>query len=161
MRRLRPIDLDNAADVRDVLDLNEREVHWLSPLDEDGLRRLTGLADRADIVEVDGARAGFVICLAPGTSYDSPFYRWHSEHYPDFYYLDRVVLHEQWRRQGLAGFGYDELEAVARPHGRMALEVSQDNAASLAFHRGRGYVEVGELEDAPGHRVVLMIKDLA
>lgn len=160
MPKLRPIDLDAVADVREVLDLNARDVHWLSPMDEDRLRVLVELADRADILEVDDNPAGFVICFGPDAKYDSPFYRWHAEHYADFYYLDRIVLNERLRRQGLASFMYDELETVAREHGRMNLEVSIGNEASLAFHRNRGYVDVADLEDAPGHLVTLMVKEL-
>ncbi len=65
------------------------------------------------------------------------------------------------RRRGLAGFVYDAMEDVARPFGRMTLEVNVDppNLGSLAFHERRGYVEVGRLGD-PGHVVGLMAKEL-
>jgi uncharacterized protein len=139
------------ADVAAVLALNERNVVLLAPLDAARLDELHGWADRVDVVDVDGAFAGFVITFGPGSAYDSENYRWFTDRHGDgFYYLDRIVLHEDFRRRGLGGFVYDEVEGTARKHGRMALEVNlvPRNDASLAFHRSRGYVEVGRLGDA-------------
>ncbi len=156
---LRPI---SEADVPAVLALNHRFVDLLSPLDAERLLWLVGLADHADVVEVDDQVAGFVLTMAPGAAYDSENYRWHAERYDDaFYYLDRIVIAEEMRRRGLAGFVYDAMEDVAGRFGRMTLEVNVDppNLGSLAFHEGRGYVEVGRLGE-PGHVVGLMAKEL-
>ena len=149
-------------DVPAVLDLNARNVQALAPLDEARLHALNAIADMFHVVEVDGRFAGFVVTFAPGTSYDSENYRWFSErHGSGFYYLDRIVLHEDLRRHGLGSFVYDEVEAVAKPFGRLALEVSMEplNEVSLAFHHGRGYVELGRLRDG-AHEVLLMEKTL-
>ncbi len=161
MLRLRPLDLDDAAGVSAVLALNERNVVALAPLDEARLRVVHALADRFDVLDVDGAFAGFVVTMGPGSTYDSENYRWFGERRDDFYYLDRIVLHEDFRRQGLGGRVYDEVEAVAAAHGRLALEVNvvPRNDASLAFHAGRGFLEVGRLGD-PDHLVALMEKPL-
>jgi uncharacterized protein len=158
---LRPL---RDTDVSDVLALNERNVVKLAQLDEDRLQRLHEWADRFDVIDVDGRFAGFVITFAPGTPYDSANYRWFTErHRADggFYYLDRIVLHEDFRRRGYGGRVYDELESVAAPYGRLALEVNllPRNDASLAFHERRGYKEVGRLGDEE-HLVSLMEKPL-
>ncbi len=148
------------ADVAAILALNARNVVKLAPMDAARLDELRGLADRVDVVDVDGGFGGFVITFGPGTTYDSDNYRWFTDRHGDgFYYLDRIVLHEDFRRRGLGGFVYDEVEAIARKHGRMALEVNlvPRNDASLAFHRARGYVEVGRLGDED-HLVSLLEK---
>ncbi len=148
------------ADVAAILALNARNVVKLAPMDAARLDELRGLADRVDVVDVDGGFGGFVITFGPGTTYDSDNYRWFTDRHGDgFYYLDRIVLHEDFRRRGLGGFVYDEVEAIARKHGRMALEVNlvPRNDASLAFHRARGYVEVGRLGD-DDHLVSLLEK---
>ena len=148
------------ADVAAILALNARNVVKLAPMDAARLEELRGLADRVDVVDVDGGFGGFVITFGPGTTYDSDNYRWFTDRHGDgFYYLDRIVLHEDFRRRGLGGFVYDEVEAIARKHGRMALEVNlvPRNDASLAFHRARGYVEVGRLGD-DDHLVSLLEK---
>ena len=149
------------SDVPRVLALNEAEVKMLAPMDELRLRLLHDVAHQFAVIDVDSTFGGFVVTFAPGTDYDSENYRWFTERHGEhgFYYLDRIVLHEDFRRQGLGGFVYDALEPVAARHGRMALEVNvvPRNDASLAFHERRGYVEVGRLGD-PGHLVALMEK---
>ena len=158
MPELRPL---RDTDAADVLALNDANVVKLAPMDEPRLHELRRLADRFDVLEVDGALAGFVVTFAPGTAYDSENYQWFSERHPSFYYLDRIVLHERFRRRGLGGFVYDEIERVATPYGRLDLEVNlvPRNDASLAFHARRGYVEVGRL-GADDHVVSLMEKPL-
>jgi uncharacterized protein len=155
---LRPL---RDTDVADVLMLNEANVVKLAAMDEARLHELRAIADRFDVLDVDGAFAGFVITFVSGTAYDSENYRWFSERHDRFYYLDRIVLHEGFRRRGLGGFVYDEVERVAAPYGRLVLEVNlvPRNDASLAFHALRGYVEVGRLGD-DGHLVSLMEKTL-
>ena len=156
---LRPI---GDADLPAVLALNHRFVEWLSPLDVERLAWIIGLADRAEVLDVDDEVGGFVVTMRPGSDYDSENYRWFAEHYgPDFYYLDRIVVAEHLRRRGLARFVYDAVEQAAREYGRMTLEVNVDppNEGSLAFHTGRGYREVTRL-GPPGHVVSLMVKDL-
>jgi predicted GNAT superfamily acetyltransferase len=155
---LRPV---TDADVPLVLALNERNVTALAPLEEDRLRALSRLADRFDVLEDDGAFAGFVVTFTPGVDYDSENYRWFGRRHESFYYLDRIVLDERVRRRGLGTFVYDELEKVAAAYGRMTLEVNLEprNHVSLAFHARRGYVEVGRLGDE-GHLVSLMEKSL-
>ena len=158
MPDLRPL---RDTDVTDVLGLNQANVTALAPMDEARLHELRGLADRFDVVDVDGVFAGFVVTFASGTSYDSENYRWFSERHRQFYYLDRIVLADDFRRRGLGGFVYDEVERVAAPYGRLSLEVNlvPRNDASLAFHDRRGYVEVGRLGDEE-HLVSLMEKPL-
>ncbi|MCW2850133.1 MAG: family N-acetyltransferase [Marmoricola sp.] len=154
---LRPV---SAEDHADVLALNERNVELLAPLDEDRLDYLLGIADTAAVIDVDGAFAGFVITFASGSSYDGENFGWFTARFADFSYLDRVVIHEDFRRRGLGSEVYDELESTSgRP--LFALEVNLDppNDASLAFHHARGFVEVGQRVSG-GHLVSLFLKTL-
>ena len=158
MPDLRPL---RDTDAADVLLLNDRNVRKLAAMDEARLHELRDLADRFEVLDVGGAFAGFVITFAPDTAYDSENYRWFSARHKRFYYLDRIVLHEDYRRRGLGGFVYDEIERVAAPYGRLSLEVNlvPRNEGSLAFHAARGYVEVGRLGDEE-HLVAMMEKSL-
>ncbi|MCW2711466.1 MAG: family N-acetyltransferase [Marmoricola sp.] len=154
---LRPISL---ADHGEVLALNERNVELLAPLDEDRLVQLVGLADTGHVIDVDGAFAGFVITFASGSAYDGENFGWFGDRFDDFCYLDRVVIHEDFRRRGLGSQVYDELESTC---GRslFALEVNLDppNDASLAFHHARRFVEVGQRVSS-GHLVSMFLKTL-
>jgi len=147
------------ADVEPVLALNERYVHLLAPLDAERLAMLASVG-RVDVVRVEDAFAGFVITFRSGADYDSGNYAWFSERYDEFAYLDRIVLHEDFRRRGLGSLVYDEIEARATP-GPLTLEVNilPPNEPSLAFHRGRGFEAVGErvIDD---HTVTMMVKQL-
>lgn len=159
MSVLRPI---QPADHPQVLAWNHAHVELLAPLDETRLVALLGWTDLAGVITHAGADVGFVLTFAAGTAYDSSNYRWFSDRYDAFYYLDRVVVDPSVRRAGIGTRLYDEIEDRARGLAPvMCLEVNLDppNEPSLAFHRRRGYVEVGQdLYD--GHLVSLMVKEL-
>jgi len=71
------------------------------------------------------------------------------------------VIHEDFQRRGLGTFVYDELEGgCGRPVFALEVNIDPPNEPSLAFHRGRGFVEVGR-SDASGHLVALMVKQLS
>lgn len=156
----RPI---TAADHDAVLEWNRSHVELLAPLDRDRLVELLGWSHQAVILRQDGADAGFVLTFAAGSPYDSEHYRWFAERHDAFVYLDRVVVDPAFQRTGLGTRAYDALERSAREVApTFCLEVNLDppNEPSLAFHRGRGYREVGQ-DGAPGHVVSRMEKDLS
>jgi predicted GNAT superfamily acetyltransferase len=156
---LRPI---TPADHAKVLVWNQQHVELLAPLDEARLVTLLGWSDLGAVISVDGRDLGFVLCFGPDSAYDSPNFRWFAERQDRFYYLDRVVVDPSARRTGVATRAYDEIEDRARQVAPvMCLEVNLDppNEPSLAFHRRRGYVEVGR-DEATGHLVGLMVKEL-
>src|SRR4051812_45511257 len=81
--RLRPVE---DADVPAVTSLNESHVPKVASADEARIAYLRHLADRFDVIEVDGRVAGLVVTFMPGSSYDSANYRWFSERLgSDFY----------------------------------------------------------------------------
>ena len=152
------------ADHPAVLALNERNVDLLAPLDEPRLVQLVEWAETAAALDVDGAFAGFVLTFGSGSPYDGENFAWFSERYPDFTYLDRVVIHEDFRRRGLGTLVYDELEgACGRALFTLEVNIDPPNEPSLAFHRARGFTEVGRRTfPHPGgdHDVTMMVKHL-
>ena len=156
MSVLRPITPDDHAR---VLDWNESNVSVLAPLDEARLLTLLGWADLGCVICPEGHDVGFVLTFASGTAYDSANYAWFAERGVR---LGRVVVDASVRRTGIASRVYDEIEDRARLVAPvMCLEVNLDppNDPSLAFHRGRGYREVGQ-DRVTGHLVSLMVKEL-
>jgi uncharacterized protein len=155
---LRPITPDDHAA---VVALNERHVHLTAPMDEERLVELAAAAEHADVIEVDGSFAGFVITFGSGAAYDGTHFTWFAERYDDYCYLDRIVIHEEFQRRGLGSFTYDQLEgSCGRPVFALEVNIDPPNEPSLAFHRARGFVEVGRT-DASGHPVSLMVKQLS
>jgi len=123
----------------------------ITPVDEFAalvaLSRLTLVAD-------DGAPAGFVIALAPGADYASENYRWFSARSSDFLYVDRIVLAERLRGQGVGPRLYAAVEETARADGlrevTCEVNVRPANPGSLAFHAREGFAEVGRQETKGG-----------
>jgi predicted GNAT superfamily acetyltransferase len=160
------------GDAEAVLSLNQSHLDSVGPLDARRLEWLVGLTDVC-LVAVVGAAVtsaqvgsetvvGYVLVLPPGTAYDSPNYRWFSERYDSFSYLDRVVVADGHQRMGIGRLLYDAVEARARERGRMTLEVYAEppNATSLNFHAARGYLEVGRLLQANGKTCAMLVKEL-
>lgn len=131
-----------------ILQLNADHVDLLSPLDDARLAMLESVG-RVEVIDVDGLVAGFVVTVPAGTAYDSELYRWFSERYVDYLYLDRVVVADEFRRRGIADAVYDEIGSRSARHGLFTLEVNSEppNEPSLAFHRRRGFQSVGEVRD--------------
>jgi len=154
---LRPI---TPADHAAVLAWNQDHVELLAPLDQALLEHLVACSDTAAAITHAGRDVGFVLTFAAGAGIDGVNYTWFSERHPAFLYLDRIVIDPSARRTGVASRVYDRLEARAAELGPvLCLEVNLDppNEPSLAFHRARGFVEVGQHE-ANGHLVSLMEK---
>jgi len=148
-----------------VLAINEANVPEVSSLDLDRLAFLVDESDMALVVDVDTpsgtAIAGFCLVLGPGSSYQSVNYRWFMDRYDDAMYLDRVAFDAAFQGRGLGTALYTEVhERVSAVNGmnRWTLEVNADppNVPSLAFHAGRGFVEVGQQHTPYGITVSLM-----
>ncbi len=157
--RLRDV---TAADRPRLLELNAESVQMLSELDEQRLDFILSLAGRSLVAELDGEIAGFAIAIAQGTGYDSDNYRWFSERYERFLYLDRIAVDAGRRRHGLGAALYEAMEETAAASGRMVCEVNVEppNEVSLAFHRARGYREVGRLAHGTVRTVALFSKEI-
>ncbi|MDX6276356.1 MAG: uncharacterized protein QOJ72_484 [Nocardioidaceae bacterium] len=132
-------------DFDSIVDLNQNALEGVGPLDNEGLSLLVKMSDQALVVDHgDGDIAGFVITLPPGAEYDSSRYRWFEDKLVDNYvYLDRIVVSDDHRREGVASRLYEEVEGELP----IALEVYETNDISLAFHESRGFEEVGALTD--------------
>jgi len=134
-------------DFRAILGLNAESVHFLSPLDEARLLRLHAQAAYNRVVEIDGAAAAFLLVLREGADYDSPNYRWFAQRYPQFLYIDRIVVAADRQGHGLAAMLYDDLLAFAKTTGVETLTCEFDldppNPASAKFHAHYGFREVG------------------
>lgn len=161
-----------AGDAETVLSLNQSHLDSVGPLDARRLEWLVGLTDvclvavvgeTVGVVMASETVVGFVLVLSPGTAYDSPNYRWFTERYDSFSYLDRVVVADSHQRTGIGRLLYDAVEARARERGRMTLEVYAEppNVTSLAFHASRGYLEVGRLPQANGKTCAMLVKELS
>jgi len=147
---IRPIEPD---DIDTIVDLNQGALEGVGPLDYESAALLVKQADQALVLDDDGDVAGFVITLPTGATYDSSRYEWFEDRLDDYVYLDRIVVADTHRRQGVASRLYDAIESDLP----VALEVYDTNVPSLEFHRRRGYQKVGQLRHA-GKTNLMLVK---
>ena len=147
----------STADHAAILEMNNLAVPAVNPHDADSLVELLAMADRTWVVDDEGALGGLLVAFAPGAGYRSRNYRWLSERYGNFGYVDRIVVAETHRRLGLAGRLYAALAEHAGTSGRERLlcevNVQPPNPQSIAFHEADGWRAVQDLEHGPGEVV--------
>lgn len=156
---MRPID-DNTFDA--ALALNNRFAADLSFATAESFRTLIEGAFYARWTE---GLEGFVIAFCEGATYQSPNYRWFSERYPRFVYVDRIVVRPEARGGGHARSLYGDLFEVARRSGRSLIgcEINAvpPNPGSDAFHARLGFDVVGEaLLEGGAKRVRYLVHEI-
>ncbi len=126
--------INNAA-LPDIGEVNIHKAQWLVEN-----AAIPGLA------LVDGQAAGMVVVLSDKCGYDSDFYRWFTNRYDNFLYIDRIVVAAWARGRGVAKHIYQSIEQAASEKGMaIAADVYCDppNVPSLNLHRSMGFEEVG------------------
>ena len=102
----------------------------------------------ASFVRAEAQGLALLVGFAEACSYDNDNFRWLKRCYSRFNYIDRVVVSEKARGQGLARRLYGLFEEVTRTDGRERLvcEINAvpPNPASDAFHTALGVRPVGE-----------------
>lgn len=151
-------------DLAAIAMLNRGAVPAVGEVDDAELWRLVSRSS-GTFVAVDGdAVVGFVLAFGPGADYHSPNYRFFADRYPEFQYVDRVVVDPSYARQGIGARLYDAVDELAATTGSPVVtaevNVRPPNPASLAFHAARGFVGVGEQDTEDGaKRVRLLVRE--
>ncbi len=153
------------ADFPSILALNAESVHFLSPMDASRLAHLHAMAPYHRVFEQHTQVVAFLLAFREGTGYDSVNYQWFASRYPQFLYIDRVVVSTTQQGQGLGAALYDDLFAWARQAGLTHIAAEYDveprNLISERFHARYGFSEVGAQWVAGGRkRVSMQIADL-
>ena len=128
-----------------ILRLNTQFVHWLSPLNQDDLEALLGVATYAKQIN-DGHAV--LIGYRHDVEYDHKNLRWLRARFNKFHYIDRVIVDDRAHGQGLARLLYDDFARVAHEENlkRVVCEVNTkpDNPGSHAFHLKMGFKGIGD-----------------
>ncbi len=158
IRDVREQDLDA------VLALNNAAGRSILALSASQLRYFYVHAEYFRVAEIDGHLAGFLIALREGGQYTSPNYRWFCTHYPQFVYIDRIVIANAYRRHGLGRVFYCDVHSYAEVRvPLLACEVFLEpgDDVVLLFHGTYGFQEVGQQRmGADGPKVSLLARDL-
>jgi uncharacterized protein len=153
------------SDLERIVQINAANVPEVGAVDAD---RMAFIVDHSPIalgVELEGTVVGFCLVLAAGAPYDSVNYRWFTDRYDRFMYLDRVAFAADARGQGLGTLLYGEVDRLMQGHDdvdHLALEVNVDppNEGSLRFHARLGFVEVGQQDTPYGIRVSMQLRSV-
>ncbi len=151
------------SDVESIAIINAANVPAVGEADEAHLAHLLEQASIALGAELRGEVVGFCIVLAPGADYGSVNYRWFSERYSSFAYLDRVAVTETHRGLGIGAALYGEVErrlGASVPWFVLEVNLRPRNDGSLRFHARQGFEEVGQQETGYGTLVSLLAKPL-
>ncbi|HRD99944.1 MAG TPA: GNAT family N-acetyltransferase [Ilumatobacteraceae bacterium] len=159
------------GDVDACVGLNNASIPAVSEIDVAGLQRLVDQSAASLVVVDDDPHhgrqddvVGFCIVLGPGVDYGSVNYRWFSERYDDFAYLDRIVVADHYRNNGAGAALYGEVErrlAAVAPWLLCEVNLRPRNDGSLRFHARLGFTEVGQQDTNYGITVSMLAKPLA
>ena len=152
------------ADAAPVLGLNNAAVPAVNAHDEASLFALLAASSHALAVVHDDAPGevlGFAVLFGVDADYASENYRWFSARSESFLYVDRIVVSDQARNQGLVALLYTAIFAAARAAevGQVFCEVNiaPPNPRSLAFHSRLGFEPIGEQSTKGGTVVVSLL----
>ena len=152
-------------DYPEILKLNQKDVEMLSPLDDNILSKMDELSEIFQVIEQDNKVVAFILAFKDGCDYWSDNYRWFLDNYTNFIYIDRIVIDENYRREGLAcklyEFTFDY--ALKNNNDLICAEIDIEpeyNLPSMRFHKKMGFREVGTRISKQTLTVSLQIKEI-
>jgi uncharacterized protein len=149
------------SDFDNVLALNQELVHFLSDLDMNKLIHLCDESDLQLVVEEKGKFVGFLLAFREGADYDSINYTWFESHYPQFLYVDRVVISPDAQSGGMGKVLYDEIFRYAREIGVPVVTAEYNvipaNEISEKFHARYGFEELARQQTTDGKKIVALV----
>lgn len=136
-----------ANDAAAILALNEEFVHFTSPMSAARYEYLRAMSSFHRVIEEDGRVLAFLLAMREGSPYESPNYKWFSQRYDRFLYVDRIMVSGSAHGRGLGREMYQDIFSHARASGipRITAEfyTTPPNEVSRRFHERFGFKEVG------------------
>ena len=148
-----------ASDIPKIHSINESAVPHVNSISIEEFESFLPKSSFFLVIEDEAKNlAGFMIVLGPGQVYDSENYRYFSEHYERFDYVDRIVIAEGFRGRGFGTALYDFLTKHSiQPRITCEVNIDPPNRESLQFHGRLGFKEVAEQESENGKKWVRLL----
>jgi len=143
------VSLRNATemDFPAIVQLNDDEVQHTSPMDIERLEQLDRLSCFHKVATIDGTIAAFLLAMRHDAPYVNDNFSWFVARYPEFVYVDRVVVAASFSGRKLGSRLYTDLFEFARqnrvPVITCEYNIVPPNEPSRRFHDKFGFEEVG------------------
>ena len=79
-------------DLEHLLELNQSNLPHVGSITQSEMEYLHRQAIYFPVAEFNGQTAGFLIAFDPEADYNSLNFLWFKEHYPNFVYIDRIII---------------------------------------------------------------------
>jgi predicted GNAT superfamily acetyltransferase len=140
LSRIRPF---QTQDLHPIWRINQANTPAVGSLELAQLEQVVEQSKVALVVEQGSEILGFVICMAPDSTYTSPNFLFFAKRYERFLYIDRVAVAEPSRGQGLGRRLYQALQEQSPDPLACEVNTVPLNQSSLDFHAKLGFVPVG------------------
>lgn len=147
-----------------VVAVNNAAGPSILPMDLAKARFFWEHAEYFRVAEQDGHVTGFLVALSQDAPHDSPNFLWFRERYPEFLYIDRIVIARPRRGGGRGRAFYADVQSFAEVRSPLlACEVflQSGNDPALLFHGSFGFREVGQnVMPGTGIRASMLLKEM-
>ncbi len=147
-----------ADDFGAIVALNEREVQQTSAMDLQRLHELARMSCYLKVAETDGRVAAFLLAMREGAPYQNDNYGWFGARFPQFLYVDRIVVGADFAGLKIGSRLYEDLFSTRARNGIKAItceyNIEPPNPASQRFHEKFGFKELGRQWVAGGTKLV-------
>ena len=159
---IRPVTIDDFVAIEL---LNHSVVDLTSPMDAARIQQLHAMSSYHRVIVQDSQIVAFLLVLGPDCGYDSMNYQWFDQRYDEFSYIDRIVVRDGFRAQGLGSILYEDLFAWAinQKIRNIVCEYNVEplNEASRKFHSALGFQEISLETIGQAKRVSMQLKVLS
>ena len=143
-----------------IVELNAHEVQHTSSMDLERLRYLDSISACHKVATVDDEVAAFLLAMRDHCGYVNDNYEWFAARFPQFLYVDRIVVSSKFQRRRLGSMLYLDLFQQARanriPVVTCEYNIVPPNGPSRIFHAKFGFREIGTQWIANGAKQVSM-----
>jgi predicted GNAT superfamily acetyltransferase len=141
-----------------IVELNAHEVQHTSQMDLDRLRDLDSISSYHKVATVDDEVAAFLLAMKDHCGYINENYEWFAARYPQFLYVDRIVVSSKFQGLRLGSLLYQDMFQQARANQIQVVtceyNIVPPNEPSRIFHNKFGFREIGTQWIANGAKQV-------
>jgi predicted GNAT superfamily acetyltransferase len=141
-----------------IVELNAHEVQHTSQMDLDRLRDLDSISSYHKVATVDDEVAAFLLAMKDHCGYINENYEWFAARYPQFLYVDRIVVSSKFQGLRLGSLLYQDMFQQARANKIQVVtceyNIVPPNEPSRIFHDKFGFREIGTQWIANGAKQV-------